>query len=165
MDDIRPDATARGDDAADDARWSGDPPLDAPAPPAGFVEATLSRILGDPDVRLSVLLAAYRVPAPSPGFVTRVLARVADPATPAPRAMPRWPLFLAAAALLLAAGLWLGRGASSPERVPTYPSFSAALGQHAARHPHADAPPLDGFFRTVSFAEQDGLAILAGGPR
>lgn len=165
MDDTRPDATASGGDAADDARWPRDPSMAAPAPPDGFVDATLSRILGDPDVRLSVLLAAYRVPPPSAGFVTRVLARVADPAAPAPRALPRWPLLLAAAALLLAAGLWLGRGASSPERVLTYPSFSAALGQHAARLPAADAPPLDGFFRTVSFAEQDGLALLAGGPR
>ena len=164
MDDTRPDAAADGAAAADD-RWPSDSRLDAPSPPDGFVDATLSRILGDPDVRLSVLLAAYRVPAPSPRFVARVLAHVTDTAAPAPRALPRWPLLLAAAALIVAAGLWFARSATPRELAPTYPSFSAALGQHAARHPHADAPPLDGFFRTVSFAENDGLALVAGGPR
>lgn len=163
MDDTRPDATGAG--AADAPRWPSASHPDAPAPPAAFVDATVSRILGDPDVRLSVLLAAYRVPAPSPRFVARVLAHVADAAPPAPRTRPRWPLLVAAAALLVAAGLWFGRGVSAPKVSPTYPSFSAALGQHAARHPHADAPPLDGFFRSVSFTDDDGLLLLAGGPR
>lgn len=86
-------------------------------------------------------------------------------AAPVPRTNSRWPLLVAAATLLVAAGLWFGRGATAPEVSPIYPSFSAALGQHAARHPHADAPPLDGFFRSVSFAADDGLALLAGGPR
>lgn len=163
MDDTYPDNPADG--AAEDDRWPSDSHLDSPSPPDGFVDATLRRILGDPDVRLSVLLSAYRVPAPSPRFVARVLAQVADTAAPAPRALPRWPLLLAAAALLVAAGLWFARGVTAPAVVPTYPSFSAALGQHAARHPHADTPPLDGFFRTVSFAANDGVALLARGPR
>lgn len=159
MDDTRPDG------AADDARWPSDPQMDAPSPSDDFVHATLSRILGDSDVRLSVLLSAYRVPAPSPRFVERVLARVAGTVAPAPSPPRRWPLLVAAAALLVAAALWFARPATSPTVAPTYPSFTAALGRHAAGHPHADAPPLDGFFRTVSFAESDGLTLLARGPR
>ncbi len=146
----------------DDEDWP-----EGAAPDEAFIDATLGRILNDPDVKLSILLSSYRVPDPSADFVARTLARVAVPAAAPVRAPARWPLLLAAAGLALAAGLWFQRPpADPPSFAPNATaSFATGLGRHAALQPHGDTPPLDGFFLAVSFVDNDGAVLLAGGPR
>jgi hypothetical protein len=133
---------------------------------ADFVERTVARILAD-RVELErhaalletvtlppAVLAAYRVPEPSAGFVARTLRALPRPARPRLLQRPavRWALPLAAAAA--AAVLWV---TSLPDRAPPAPAAAtpAALVLEAAHY--APFPWLTAFAR-------DGAGQLADPP-
>jgi hypothetical protein len=98
--------------------------------------ATLRQTLSVADAEMAGLVAAE----PSPGLAARIRWAVAEAEARSPwRLGWLWPATAAAATVLVALAVWVGRAPSPPAAVPTAPPRPAVPAPRSAVAPHVDS--------------------------